>query len=153
MYVYCHYRARDSGLPKIMRTAMIRSSLWFFLIALIIRVTIQRCTIEEFESKIALDIVMHTQMSEESQNFTINRIIYNCLSTSQIIGIYRSMSVSVLYNRSDAPNRLRQVRYDMRCLNNLWLRVRQMPTAFLSNNTRTDCFDCTRAVNDHHCTC
>ena len=129
------------------------SAFLWLLLAVLITVSEQRCTIEEFETTIAPDIIRHTEISEERQTITINRTIYNCLSTSQIIGIYRSISVSFLYSRSDAPNRLRQVRYDMRCMNNVWLRAtEQISTAFLSNDTRTDCSDCTKAINDYHCT-
>ena len=130
---------------------MIKLFFWLLLAALA-KNSIQQCTIEEFEGRIALDTVQTTEATELNQDFTINRTIYNCLSTSQAIGIYKSMSVSILYIRSDTPNRLRDVRYDMLCMGNIWMRARKMSAAFISNNTRTDCSGCTSAVNDYHCT-
>ena len=130
---------------------MMKSLLWLLLIDLA-RVSIQQCTIEVFEDSIALDILQSTETTESNQNFVINETIYNCLSTSRTIGILRSMSVSILYIRSDTPNRLRDVRYDLLCVGNVWMRAGQMSTAFTSNDTRTDCSSClSAAVNDHHC--
>jgi len=125
---------------------------WLLVISLV-RISIQQCTIEQFENRIVHDILLTTKATEMDQNFIINRTIYNCLSTSQTIGIYTSMSVSLLYIRSDTPNTLRDVRYDVACMNNVWLRVGQSSTAFISNDTRTDCWDCTRTLNDYHCSC
>ena len=130
---------------------MLKSILWLLLVDLA-RVSIQQCTMEVFEGSIALDLLQNTETTESNQNFVINRTIYNCLSTSQTIGILGSMSVSILYIRSDTPGRLRDVRYDMLCMGNVWMRAGQMPTAFNSNDTRTDCSSCIRVVNDYHCT-
>lgn len=124
---------------------------WLLVIALV-RISIQQCTIKEFEDRVAFDTLLTTEATEANQKFNINRTIYNCLSTSQTIGIYIFMSVSILYIRSDTPNRLRDVRYDMECMDDVWLRVGQYPMAFISNDTRTDCWDCTRTPNDYHCT-
>lgn len=129
---------------------MIKLFVWL-LIAALARNSIQQCTTEEFEDRIALDILRNSQSTEFNQNFTINRTIYNCLSTLQTIGGYRSMSVSLLYIRSDNPHLLRDVRYDMVCAGNVWMRYRQMSAAFESNDTRTDCSLCTSTANDHHC--
>ena len=129
---------------------MMRLFLWLLLVDLA-RVSIQQCTIEVFEDSIALDILQATETTESNQNFVINRTIYNCLSTSRTIGIFGSMSVSILYTRSDTPDRLRDVRYDMLCIGSVWMRAGQMLTAFESNDTRTDCSRCLNVVNDHHC--
>ena len=129
---------------------MMKFSLWL-LLATLARVSIQQCTVEEFD-KIVSDILQSTQATELNQNFAIDKIIYNCLSTSQTIGIYRSMSVSILYIRSDSPDQLRDVRYDMLCKNDVWIRARQMSTALESNDTRIDCSDCFSTANSHHCT-
>ena len=128
------------------------SSLCLLLVALV-EVSVQQCTIEGFEN-IALDTVQATEGNIDfSQTFAINRTIYNCLSTSQTIGVYNSISVSVLYIRSGTPNQLRDVRYNMRCISNAWGRAGQQSVAFLSNDTRENCSDCTNsAVNDYHCT-
>ena len=127
------------------------SSLWLLLVALV-RVSVQQCTIEGFEN-ITLDTLQSTEATDASQIFTINRTIYNCLSTSQTIGVYNSMSVSILYIRSDTPDRLRDIRYNMLCTNNAWGRVGEQPAAFTSSDTRQNCSDCTdQAVNDYHCT-
>jgi len=128
------------------------SSLCLLLVTLV-GVSVQQCTIEEFEA-IALDTVQTTEATDASQTFTINRTIYNCLSTSQTIGVYNSMSVSILYIRSDTPNQLRDIRYNMECLSNNWERVGENSTAFLSSDTKRNCSDCTdQTVNDYHCTC
>lgn len=135
-----------------MKLAMIRqySPVCLLLISLV-RMSIQRCTTEEFDNLKALDLIQNTESSETSQNFTIRDIIYNCLATSQIIGIYTSMSVSILYNRSDSPDVLRDVRYNLLCSQGKWHRYGQHPGAF--NESRADCYDCVMAVNesDHHC--
>jgi len=126
-------------------------SLCLLLVALV-GVSVQQCTIERFEAN-AVGIVESTEATDASQTFAINRTIYNCLSTSQTIGIYTSMSVSILYIRSNTE--LRQVRYNMACFANNWQRFgSRQPTALLSNDTRRNCSDCTdRNVNDYHCTC
>ena len=122
------------------------------LLTTLVGVSIQQCTIEEFENSIAPDLLLNLA-TDASQTFTVNRTFYNCLSTSQIIGVYRTMSVSISYIRSDDVTNLRQIRYNMVCSNNMWSRVGQQPTALLSNDTRRNCSDCTdQTVNDHHCT-
>lgn len=135
---------------------MIHWCLYLLLAALVLpRVSIQECTMEEFKDKNALDLLQVTELSEDDQNFTVQDIIYNCLSTSRIIGLYRSMSVSVLYIRSDTPDQLRDVRYDLWCKNySEWLRYGQHRDGFNSSETRFDCSDCVMDVNisDHHCT-
>ena len=126
--------------------------LWL-LLATMVGVSVQQCNIEGFEA-IALDTVKATEIAEANQNITaLNGTFYNCLSTSQIIGIYNSMSVSVLYTRTDTPDRQREVRYNMQCIDNGWSRVGQQSDALMSNGTRRNCSDCTdQDVNDYHCT-
>ena len=122
------------------------------LLAALVGVSVQQCTIQRFEDVTTIDILQTSELT--SANFTINRTIYNCLSTSQTIGVYNSMSVSILYIRSDIPNQLRDIRYNMVCFNGDWLRFREESTAFMSSNTRRNCSACTNAsVNDYHCTC
>ena len=128
------------------------SVLPWLLLTNLVGVSVQQCTTEGFQN-IALDTVLSTETTDGSQNLTINRTIYNCLSTSQTIGVYNTMSVSILYIRSDTPNQLRDVRYNMQCINNAWGRIGDQPVAFLSTDTRQNCSDCTNAtVNDYHCT-
>ena len=126
--------------------------LWL-LLATMVGVSIQQCNIEGFEA-IALDTVKATEIAEANQNITaLNGTFYNCLSTSRTINMYNSMSVSVQYTRSDTPDQLRDVRYNMQCINNAWLRVGQLSIALISNDTRRNCSDCTnQTVNDYHCT-
>lgn len=130
---------------------MMKLLLSLLLVALA-RLTIQQCTTENFENRIALDLLFTTQASDFRQNFTINRIIYNCLSTSQTIGTFRGMSVSMLFIRSDNPDRVRTVRFDMVCIRNSWMRRRQFLVALTSNDTRTDCSNCVADENENHCT-
>ena len=125
------------------------------LLAALTGLSVQQCiyTIEGFEA-IAIDTLQVTVATDASQTFTINRTIYNCLSTSQTIGVYNSMSVSLLYTRSNTPNQLRDVRYNMVCFSNSWSRFGQQSTALLSTDTMRNCSDCTnQTVNDYHCTC
>jgi len=131
--------------------AMIKRFLWLLVVALV-KVSIQQCTIEWFEDKTALDTVESSEGSDAGHTFSINRTIYNCLSTNRTINEYRFMSVSILYIRSDSPDKLYEIRYDMECINGAWLRVGQGPTALTSSDTRTNCSDCTSTANDHHCT-
>ena len=132
---------------------ILKSVLWLLL--LLAKDSIQQCSVEVFENRIALDTVRATQATEANQNFMINRTIYNCLSTSQTIGMFSSMSVSILYTRSDSPERIREIRYDMMCVGSIWMRAGQKSTAFDSNGTRIDCFSCVNRVgnplNDYHC--
>ena len=77
--------------------------LWLLLVTTV-GVSVQQCNIEGFEA-ITLDTVKATEIAEASQNITaLNGTFYNCLSKSQTIGIYNSMSVSVLYTRPDSPD-------------------------------------------------
>ena len=123
------------------------------LLVTLVRVSVQQCTIERFENMIALDTLQSTEATDFGQNFTINRTIYNCLSTSEIIGVYNSMSVSILYIRSGTPSQLRDVRYNMLCNNGNWVRVGRQSTALVSSDTRRNCFACIdQNVNDYHCT-
>ena len=123
------------------------------LLASLVGVSVQQCTIERFENVIALDTLQAAEATDANQNFMINRTVYNCLSTSQIIGVYNSMSVSILYIRSDTPNQLRDVRYNMQCSNGNWARVGRQSTALVSSDTRRNCSDCTnQTVNNYHCT-
>lgn len=148
LYTLCIWSLQIAVLLK----TMMKSLLWLLLIDLA-RVSIQQCTMEVFEDSIALDILQATEATESNQHFVINETIYNCLSTSRTIGILGSMSVSILYTRSDTPNRLRDVRYDMLCVGKVWMRAGQMSTAFSNNNTRTNCSSCLSDANDHHCAC
>ena len=123
------------------------------LLAALVGISVQQCTIEGFEGMTALDTVQSSEANDASQTFTINRTIYNCLSTSQIIGVYDSMSVSILYIRSDTPNQLRDVRYNMFCNNGNWANGGRQPDAFMSSDTRRNCSACIdQNVNDYHCT-
>ena len=126
------------------------SSLCLLLVTLV-GVSVQQCTVERFENVTALDTL---QTAEATDTIIINRTIYNCLATSQTIGVYNSMSVSILYIRSDTPNQLREVRYNMVCdMNGDWRRIGELPTALMSSDTRRNCSACTdQAVNEYHCT-
>jgi len=135
---------------------MVSQCLWLILIAQV-KISTQLCTIEEFRNNRAHDLLHSSETSEVTHNITVMDVIYNCLATSHEIGIYNSMSVSILYIRSDTPDRLRTVRYDILCQSNIWQRKRQVKTIFMSNNTRSDCANClggriNESGSDHHCT-
>ena len=125
----------------------------YLLLVAVVGVSVQQCTVERFENVTALDTLHATEATDANQTFTVNRTIYNCLATSQTIGVYSSMSVSILYIRSDTPNQLRDIRYNMLCSNGSWARVGQQSTALVSDDTKYNCSDCTdQAINDYHCT-
>ena len=126
----------------------------WLLLATMVEFSVQQCNIEGFES-IALDFVKNSAIpSDGGQTITaLNETYYNCLATSQTIGIYNSMSVSILFTRSDTPNQLRDIRYNMVCLNGNWTRLAELPEALESNDTRRNCSACTnQTVNEYHCT-
>ena len=125
--------------------------LWF-LLALLVNISVQQCTIDDFQASIT-DIVVTTEATDAVQSFNVNSTYYNCLSSSQTIGQYSSMAVSILYIRSDDPNNIHEVRYNLLCNNSVWEVVGNQPTALRNNNTMLDCFDCTdQTVNEYHCT-
>ena len=124
--------------------------LWVVLNTLV-GVSIQQCTKEQFD---VIEQLRTTEL-EQTLNYTINETYYNCLATDTIIGTYTSMSVSLFYFRSDQPSTLRQIRYDLDCLNGVWTRVGEnYTTALRSTAPRTDCYQCiNQTINDEHCTC
>ena len=124
--------------------------LWLLSIAILVGVSIQQCTKEQFD---VIEQLRTTEL-EQTLNYTINETYYNCLATDTIIGTYTSMSVSLFYFRSDQPSTLRQIRYDLKCLNGIWTRARPgNRTAVLrSTAPRTDCYQCTNQnINEEHC--
>ena len=87
-----------------------------------------------------------------SMGSIITSTYYNCLSRSDTSDHYSSMSVSILYIRSDDPNNTHEVRYNLQCNNSVWEIVGNQLTALRNNNTRY-CDDCTdQNVNEYHCT-
>ena len=121
------------------------------LLMAVVSVSAQQCTIDEFQTNLT-DILASEEMTNASQVITINSIFYNCLSSTQITDVYSSMSVSILYIRSDDSNNTHEVRYNLQCNNNVWEIVGNQSTALRNNNTRY-CEDCTdQTVNEYHCT-
>ena len=121
------------------------------LLTSLVDVSVPQCTIEDFTSNV-VNMVNSTNISDNNQSFTINSTYYNCLSRSDISDHYSSMSVSILYIRSDDPNNIHEVRYNLQCNNSVWGIVRNQLTALRKNNTRY-CEDCTdQTVNEYHCT-
>ena len=126
----------------------------WLLLTTMVGFSVQQCNIEGFES-IALDLVKNSAItSDGNQTITaLNDTFYNCLSTSQTIGLYNSMSVSIFFTRSDTPNQLRDVRYNMVCNNGEWFRLAEQPEGLDSNDTRRNCSACIdQNVNEYHCT-
>ena len=121
-------------------------SVWLLLMALV-EVSIQQCTIKGSMSKIKDNLSSTTDAM-----ITINSTYYNCLSRSDTSDHYSSMSVSILYIRSDDPNNIHEVRYNLQCNNSVWEIVGSQSIALRNNNTRY-CEDCTeQTVNKYHCT-
>ena len=132
-------------------------SVWLVLCLLttLITLSVQQCTKEEFEAG-ARELVLNSIGSEATilspSDVFINETYYNCLATSENIGTYTFMSVSLTYTLSRAPNTLREIRYVMRCIGGAWNRLAENNTALKSNETRTDCYRCTdTANNEEYC--
>jgi len=125
--------------------------LWL-LLTLLVDISVQQCTIDGYQANIT-EFIASTEATDSEQFFTINSTYYNCLSPSQINGQYSSMSVSILYIRSDDPNNIHEVRYNLQCNNSVWEIVGNQSTALRNNNTRLNCSNCIdRTVNEYHCT-
>ena len=130
-------------------------SVWLVLCLLttLITLSVQQCTKEGFEA-VAQEVVFTSIGSEATSplDVLINETYYNCLATSKSIGTYASMSVSLTYTLSRAPNTLREIRYVMACIGGAWNRLAENNTALKSNETRTDCYRCTdTANNEEYC--
>ena len=111
------------------------------------------CTREGFQA-IAVERVFDSVASEatDPSNIFINATYYNCLATSEIIGEYTTMSVSLLYTILSAPDTLREIRYVMLCIGGVWNRQTENNTALRRNDTRIDCHQCTNtADNEDYC--
>jgi len=123
-------------------------SFWV-LLATLVRVSVQQCAVEDLN---LLDLVQTTEASENFNEFTIDEIYYNCLSTSQTIGLYTTMSLSVLYVEARTPGITREVRYNLECSGVFWSRVGRITTTLRDNITRIDCSSCTdQDINHYHC--
>jgi len=117
--------------------------LWIFLIApFLVDMSVQQCTIDSFKANIT-DIIASTEVIDVLQSITINCTYYNCLSRSDNSDHYSSLSVSILYIRSDDPNNIHEVRYNLHCNNSVWELIERWPNALRNNNTRfhEDCAD------------
>ena len=81
------------------------------------------CTREGFQA-IAVERVFESVASEatDPSDIFINATYYNCLATSETIGEYTTMSVSLLYTILSAPDTLREIRYVMLCIGGVWNR-------------------------------
>ena len=124
--------------------------LWI-LISVLAGVSHQQCILDQFVRN-ASYIVNSGEAAKHNYTVTINSTYYNCLSKSETSNHYSSMSVSLLYTRSDNPNNTHEVRYNLQCKNNVWEIVGSQSTALRNNNT-TYCEDCTdQTVNEFHCT-
>ena len=121
------------------------------LLLAVVSVSVQQCTTNKFQTRLT-DILASEGATNASQIITINSTFYNCLSSTQTADVYSSMSVSILYIRSDDPNTIHEVRYNLQCNNSVWEIVGNQSTALRNNNTRY-CEDCTdQTVNEYNCT-
>ena len=111
------------------------------------------CTREGFQAG-AVERVSASVGSEATNplDISINETYYNCLATSETIGDYTTMSVSLLYTILSTPDTLREIRYVMLCINGAWNLAAENNTALRRNDTRTDCYQCTdTADNEDYC--
>ena len=125
--------------------------LWL-LLATLVGLSIQQCTIERAESFV--NMTLRERNPENVEEAEISFVAYpNCLSTSEQLDKYNFMSISALYNRSKNQSKVNEIRFNLVCIDNIWLRGGdEIDTAFISD-TRSDCSDCRNTtVNDHYCT-
>jgi len=109
-----------------------------------IKASFQHCIIEGAMLKIKDKL-----SSTSATMITIYSAYYNCLSRSDNSDHYSSMSVSILYIRSDDMKH--EVCYNLQCNNSVWEIVANQSSALRNNNTKY-CEDCTdQTVNDYHC--
>ena len=121
------------------------------MISVVAGIDRQHCTLDQFVRN-ASNIVNSTVDVSYDRTITINSTYYNCLSRSDTSDHYSSMSVSILYIRSDDTINIHEGRYNLLCNNSVWEIVGSQSTALRNNNTRY-CEDCTdQIVNDYHCT-
>lgn len=121
------------------------------LLVALAEVSVQQCT-TEFER---VETIVRGLIEGTDATITINRTTYNCLSASPTVnGAYASASVSILYGRSNSPNQLQGVRYNLKCVNNQWTPIYSSTAVLINGRTRVDCANCLdQTVNEDHCTC
>jgi len=125
-------------------------SFWV-LLATLVGVSVQQCAVEDLD---VTDFVQANEAIEVTDTLAVDEIYYNCLSTSQTIGLYTTMSLSVLYIKTSDPNTTREARYNLQCIKGGWARLGRNTTALRDNNTRINCSSCLdQNVNAYHCSC
>ena len=114
----------------------------FLIVPFLVDMSVQQCAIDSFKANVT-NIIASTEVIDVLQFITINCTYYNCLSRSDTSEHYSSMSVSILYIRSDDPNNTHEVRYNLHCKNSVWELIERQPNALRNNNTRfrEDCAD------------
>ena len=119
------------------------------LLTFFVGVSIQQCTIDDFQV-MAISLINST---DTGNVISIINTYYNCLSLFGTSENYSSMSVSFVYKRSgDLDNTQHEVRYNLQCNNSVWEIVGNQSTALKNNNTRY-CENCSdQAANEYHCT-
>ena len=125
--------------------------LWL-LLATLVGLSVQECTIKEAESFV--NTRLRERNPENLREANISFVAYpNCLSTSEQLGVYNFMSISALYNSSQNQSKVNEIRFNLVCVDNdIWLHTSEINAAFVSD-ARSDCSDCRNTtVNDHHCT-
>ena len=119
----------------------------FMLLMALFGSNAQHCTIEG-----SMSVIKDTSSSTSTATIVSTSTYYNCLSRSDTSDCYSSMSVSILYIRSDDPYNTHEIRYNLQCNNSVWKIVGNQSAALRNNNTRY-CDDCTdQNVNEYHCT-
>ena len=131
---------------------MIELRLIWILASCLIGVSLQQCTLDMFRRNVSHNILNSFETTWRDPSINITSTYYNCLSRSDTSDHYSSMSVSILYIRSDDPNNTHEVRYNLQCINRVWEIVGNQSTALRNNYTRY-CDDCTdQTVKGCHCT-
>jgi len=124
----------------------------FLIVPFLVDMSVQQCAIDSFKANVT-NIIASTEVIDVLQFITINCTYYNCLSSSQTVGLYLTMTLSVLFTKESTPNVTNEARYSAQCFRGLWsMSGDSIATALRDNNTRINCSSCLdQSVNDYQC--
>ena len=123
------------------------------LLATLVGVSVQQCSVEDFNVFTFVEDAEIPQAEVTDSIRTIEAFYYNCLSSSQTVGLYLTMTLSVLFTKESTPNVTNEARYNAECFRGLWsMSGDSIATALRDNNTRINCSSCLdQSVNDYQC--
>ena len=118
-------------------------------LAILLGVDAQECSIKAAENATILRI----SELESQPMVNIIDLQHNCFATSERLGAYYSISLSVRYSRTNSAI-VKVARHNWLCQNDAWLLHHEnTSSSSYFNETRSDCHACIdRTANDHYCT-